>query len=46
MVLVQAASKGARVAIAGRNIAKRFGHVQALIDATVTVQPTCNPLLR
>ena len=35
--MVQAASNGGRVAIAGRNIAKRFGHVQALIDATVTV---------
>src|SRR3954451_946151 len=25
------------VAIAGRHVAKRFGHVQALVDATVTV---------
>lgn len=31
-------NKSDRVAIAGRNIAKRFGHVQALIDATVTVR--------
>ncbi|WP_460798632.1 ATP-binding cassette domain-containing protein [Microbacterium sp. GXF0217] len=28
-----------RVAIAGRSIAKRFGHVQALSDASVTVRP-------
>lgn len=27
------------VAIAGRHIAKRFGHVQALVDANVTVHP-------
>lgn len=35
--LAEAAPPVARVAIAGRNIAKRFGHVQALLDATVTV---------
>lgn len=29
----------AAVAIGGRNIAKRYGHVQALTDATVTVAP-------
>src|SRR5215469_14117692 len=27
------------VAIAGEHLAKRFGHVQALIDASVTVRP-------
>jgi len=30
---------GRAVAIGGRNIAKRYGHVQALSDATVTVAP-------
>lgn len=30
---------GVSVAIGGRNIAKRYGHVQALSDATVTVAP-------
>lgn len=33
------AAKPPAVAIAGEHLAKRFGHVQALIDASVTVRP-------
>jgi simple sugar transport system ATP-binding protein len=34
---VQLPDEGSSIAIAGRHIAKRFGHVQALSDASVTV---------
>jgi simple sugar transport system ATP-binding protein len=35
---VEAQANGSRIAIAGEHIAKRFGHVQALIDANISVR--------
>lgn len=37
--MTQSASRGTEIAIGGLHLAKSFGHVRALIDASVTVRP-------